>query len=120
MPKKILIVDDDTELVGELAEILRDEGYFVENTSDSLQAEKLINKNTYDLYLLDYKMSGLSGIDLLKKIKENKSESVVFIISGRPSIDKLLKEENVHHLISAVIKKPFDVEVLLQKIKTLP
>jgi DNA-binding NtrC family response regulator len=117
MPKKILIVDDDMELAEELAEILRDEGYFVENTSDSLQAGNLINKNTYDLYLLDYKMSSFSGVDLLKKIKENTLESAVFIISGRPSIDRLLKEENVYHLVSAVIKKPFDVEALLRKIK---
>ena len=120
MPKKILIVDDDMELAEELAEILREEGYFVENTSDSIQAEKLINKNAYDLYLLDYKMSGFSGVDLLKKAKEKNPEGIVFIISGRPALDKLLKEENVQHLVSELIKKPFDVEFLLQKIKALP
>lgn len=117
MPKRILIVDDDSELAEEMAEILRDQGYFVENTSDSLQGEKLIIESTYDLYLLDYKMSGLSGVDLLKKIKVKDIESTVFIISGKPSIDKLLEEGNVSHLVSAVIKKPFDVEMLLREIK---
>ena len=119
MPKRILIVDDDKELSEEMAAILCDQGYLVEDTSDTVQAEKLINENAYDVYLLDYKMSGLSGVDLLRKIKEKEPGAAVLIISGRPSIDKLLKEEKVSHLVSAIIKKPFDVESLLQKIKTL-
>jgi len=119
MVKRILIVDDDAELAEEMAEILRDESFIVESTSDALYAEKLINKESYDLYLLDYKMSYLSGVDLLKKIKFKDPESEVFIISGRPAIEKLLEEENVRELVSAVIKKPFDIETLLQRIKSL-
>lgn len=119
MPKRILIIDDDVELAEEMAEILRDEGYSVENISDSLEAEKLIKENVHDIYLLDYKMSGFNGIELLKKIKEKESKSIVFIISGKPFIEKLLKEENVQDLVACVINKPFDVEMLLQKIKVL-
>ncbi|MDD2752388.1 MAG: response regulator [Candidatus Omnitrophica bacterium] len=119
MPKRILIVDDDRELAEEMAEILRDESFFVESTSDSLHASKLISERSYDLYLLDYKMADLNGVDLLKKIKIKEPESRVFIISGRPSIEKLLEEEKVSELVSAVIKKPFDIETLLQKIKSL-
>ncbi|MDD4899612.1 MAG: response regulator [Candidatus Omnitrophica bacterium] len=119
MLKKIIIVDDDAELAEEMAEILRDEGFIVENTSDTLHAEKLISSHSYDLYLLDYKMSHLSGVDLLKKIKFKDPESKVFIISGRPAIEKLLEEEKVNELVSAVFKKPFDIETLLQRIKSL-
>src|SRR4030042_5615810 len=100
MPKKILIVDDDVGLAEEMAEIRRDEGYWVESASDSSQGEKLIKENTHDIYLLDYKMSGLSGVDLLRKVKEKNSNSAVFIISGRPFFEKLLKEENVLTLLS--------------------
>ncbi len=117
MPKKILIVDDDTELCQELSEILRDEGYLVDEISDSMQAEYLIKQNSYGIYLFDYKMTGLNGVDLLRKVKEKDSKSVVFIISGRPFIEKLLEEENVSHLVSGVITKPFDIEMLVQKIK---
>jgi two-component system, NtrC family, nitrogen regulation response regulator GlnG len=120
MSKRILIVDDDAELAAEMAEVLRDQDYVVDSASDSVHGAQLICENTYDLYLLDYKMAGFTGVDLLKKIKEKKDESVIFIISGRPSIDKLLQQENVLHLVSAVIRKPFDVEVLLNKIKALP
>ena len=118
MSKKILIVDDDAELAEEIAEILLGQGYSVEKTSDSAQGERLIKENIYDIYLLDYKMSGLSGVELLKKVKEKNSKSIVFIISGRPFIEKILKEEDVDNLVAGIIKKPFDPEVLLQKIKT--
>ena len=119
MSKKILIVDDDAELAEETAEILRDHGYFVENVSNSSQGEKLIKENTYDIYLFDYKMSGLTGIELLKKVKGKNSKSIVFIITGKPFIEKILKEENADNLVAGIIKKPFDIEVLLRKIKAL-
>lgn len=107
------------ELSEEMAEILRDQDYLVENTTDTALAEKLIRENLYDLYLLDYKMSGFSGVDLLRKIKEKSPQSRVLIISGRPAIDNLLEQENILHLVSAVITKPFDVESLIQRIKAL-
>jgi DNA-binding response OmpR family regulator len=117
MLKRILIVDDDSELAEELAEILREEGYWVENVSDSSLGSSLIKEKKYDIYLFDYKMTGLNGIDLLKKVKEKDPRVPVFIVSGRPFVEKLLKEENVHSLVSGVIKKPFDVQELLKKIK---
>ena len=117
MSKKILIVDDDVILAQEMTEILCGHGYSVENASDSSKGLQLIKENVYDIYLFDYKMTGLSGIDLLKEVKETNEEASVFIISGRPAIDNLLREANVAHLVSCVLKKPFDVEVLLQKIK---
>ena len=119
MVKRILIVDDDAELAQELAEVLRDCGFSVDNISDSINGKTLIEQNSYDIYLLDYKMSGLNGIDLLKRIKEKNMKSLVFIVSGRPFIENVLKEENVDSLVAGVIKKPFDVEALLQTIKSV-
>jgi DNA-binding response OmpR family regulator len=117
MPKKVLIVDDDAELAEELTEILQGYGYSSDKASDSVQAEALIKQNCYDVYLFDYKMAGLSGIDLLRKVKEIHCTGPVIIMSGRPFIEKILKDEKVDTLVSAVIKKPFDIELLLQKLQ---
>lgn len=119
MAKRILLIDDNEELCQNVAQILRDEGYSVDDTSDSGKGEVLINKNTYDVSLFDYKMAGLNGVDLLRKVKEKDFQSVVFIISGIPFIEELLKKENVFHLVGEVINKPFDMGILLQKIKTV-
>ncbi|HTZ11893.1 MAG TPA: response regulator [Candidatus Margulisiibacteriota bacterium] len=116
MAKKILLVDDDAELCQEVASILRDEGYEVDNTSHSLKGRELICLKEYDTYLFDYKMTDLNGIELLRIAKEKNPSGKVFIISGRSFIGKLLKEEGVLNLVSGVITKPFDIEVLLQNI----
>jgi len=119
MPKSILLIDDDVQLCEEVAEILRDEGYRVDNTSDETQAEILIKNNLYDICLLDYKMPRLTGIELLRKIKERNPRCAALIISGRPFIEQTIAEQNAAHLVSGIIEKPFEIKNLLDKIKEL-
>ncbi|KKR30443.1 MAG: hypothetical protein A2149_05135 [Candidatus Schekmanbacteria bacterium RBG_16_38_11] len=119
MAKKILIIDDDAELCEEMAEFLNDEGYSVQTALDGNQGEKLIRKNNYDVILLDFKMPGLNGIDMLKIVKEKKPKPAVFIISGRPFIEKLLEEEKLTSVVDGIMGKPFDLEMMLKRIRSL-
>lgn len=118
MQKKILIVDDDTSISNSLAMLIRDEGYLVDNTSDSGEGALLIEKNRYDVCFFDYKMKGLSGIDLLKMIKNKNPRCEVFIISGTLDIDALRADKDIGSLAAGIISKPFDIEALFQKIKS--
>jgi len=117
MAKKILLVDDDVELCRELVEILRDEGYHVDGLCDSVVAATFIKENSYDLFLFDYKMTGLSGVELIRLVKEKDPLGKIFVISGRPYIDKILQRENVASLVVGVVPKPFNVMHLLDKVK---
>lgn len=117
---RILIVDDDRELGEELAEILRGEGYDITLTADSWQAAQLIQHGAYDVYLLDYKMPCYTGIDLLKRIKNQIPAARVFMVSGRPFIENLLREASATALVEGIIKKPFTVETLLAMIRPKP
>lgn len=117
MPRRILIVDDDRELCSEISEILRDEGYVVDIAADGLQGEACIKENNYAVVLLDFKMPGLNGIELLKRIKTQNRSSKVFLISGRPFLDKVINELEPPYLVDATFSKPFDVELLLAKIR---
>ena len=117
MVKRILLVDDDAELCRELAEILCDEGYYVDNLCDSVIAATFIKEKSYDIFLFDYKMSGLSGVDLIRLVKEKDPAGKILIISGRPYIDKILQRENVASLVAGVVPKPFNVISLLDKLK---
>ena len=116
MAKKILIIDDDVELCEEIAEILRDEGHFVQTVSDDSAGRDHINKNIYDIIILDYRMPKLNGVEILRLIKDKDLKGKIFIVSGRPFMDKLLKDENASGLVAAVINKPFDAKTLLEKI----
>jgi DNA-binding NtrC family response regulator len=86
---------------------------------DSAEAAILIKKNKYDGCLFDYKMEGLSGLDLLKITKKVNSQCPVFIISGALKIDEIFKKAKDAGSVAGVISKPFDVEALLQEISAI-
>ena len=70
MPElRILIVDDEQNIVRSLTEILTDEGYEVTNTGDGIKALEIIQKDPPDLVLLDIWLPGMDGIEVLKTVK---------------------------------------------------
>jgi DNA-binding NtrC family response regulator len=111
--KSVLIIDDDPELCAEMAECLQDAGWSTRTVTDSVLGLSLIEDNAHRLVILDYKMPGLNGIDLLKKIKSKSPRPAVIIMSGRPFIDQLLKRERVSDLVDGFLAKPFAAEALL-------
>lgn len=118
MTKKILIIDDDVDLCAEMRELLGDEGYCVETVSDGKECQAYIEKNPYDIIILDYRMPGLNGVEVLKLIEKKNLKSRVFIATGRPFIEKLLAEEKLLATVAGIINKPFDVQTLLDKINS--
>ena len=128
MKKKILIVDDDEEICDELSEILRGERFQVEAVYDGLKASPMIEKGGFNLILLDLKLPNLSGFELLKMIRQKKILSRVLILTGRPLLNKKAlkelgiqnqEEEKILKLADGIINKPFEVKLLLNKIKEL-
>ncbi|HQP91792.1 MAG TPA: response regulator [Candidatus Omnitrophota bacterium] len=119
MPKRILLIDDDETLCKELADILHDEGYSADTASESGKAMQYIENDRHDLYLIDYKMEGITGIEIVKKIKDLDPGRKVLIISGRPGIEKIVHDEGVSHMLSGILSKPFDVSILLNKISDI-
>jgi DNA-binding NtrC family response regulator len=118
MRKHVLIIDDNIGLCDGLVEILRDAGYLVDCASESARGLEYIYANHYDVCILDYTMKGMNGIDLLKIIKRNDPQCVVGIISGRTDIEILIHEERVAGLVAHVFTKPFDIEILLHKVRS--
>ncbi len=117
MSLRILMVDDDRELCSEVSEILNEEGYSVDIATHGAQGKNFIDRQDYDVILLDFKMPGFNGIELLKRIKEKNNKSRVFLISGKPLLDKIISNLKPSYSVDAVFSKPFDVESLLAKLK---
>lgn len=116
--KKVLIIDDDLELSEEMAEILEAEGYSADTIPDGPGGIELIGKNIYDIFLLDFKIQGMTGLDLLKEIRKKDTKAAVFLVSGRPGLDAVLKAENLSDAVRGIIEKPFNTQLLLEKIRT--
>ena len=67
VPARILIIDDEVFIRKSVREILLDQGYFVKEAGNSEQGFELLNKESFDLVLLDIQMPGMDGMDTLKK-----------------------------------------------------
>jgi len=127
MTKKVLIIDDDKEMCEEMTEVLKDEGHDISVALDGLEGKKLIEENHYNILLLDVKLPKINGLEILKSVREKNMKLKVLIITGDPLIKKLLKEkkgyenkeEDTLKLADAVIIKPFNIEIVLAKIKEL-
>ena len=117
MSKKLLIVDDDTVLSHELSEMLVEDGHSVQTAGEGEEALKLIGRNAYDVILLDIKLPGISGIEILKQLRNNPPAGNIFIVSGSPDAKKQLHAEGVDHMVKDVLTKPFDIQFILDMIK---
>ncbi len=123
--KKVLIIDDDEELCEEMSEILSDEGYLVFTENDGLQGYLKAQYNRYDVLLLDLKLPGMKGYDVLKNLKEKSSIMKIIVLTGRPLNNKFLPdeitdefgEEKILKMADAVINKPFNINFVLSMIK---
>ncbi|MBB3126047.1 DNA-binding response OmpR family regulator [Paenibacillus rhizosphaerae] len=90
MPKRILLVEDDREISQLIESHLKQENYEVFIALDGEEAESFIDKEVFDLVLLDLMLPKINGMDVLKRIRE-KSVVPVMIISARGSdLDKAL------------------------------
>ena len=119
MPKRILIVDDDSSLCNSFTMIFRGEVYSVDSTTVSLEGEILVRQDKYDICFFDYKMKGLNGKDLLKITKNVNPLCSVFIVSAMRDIDELCKKEIKTGLVAGIISKPFHVEEILHRIAAI-
>jgi DNA-binding NtrC family response regulator len=82
----ILIVDDEKIVRDSLFHWFEEEGYNVDTAEDGESALKKYEKGKYDLLLLDMKMPGMSGIDLLTKIKSIDKDSLIILITAFASV----------------------------------
>ena len=87
MDYHILIIDDEKELCISLSEILSEEGYCTLYTSDPLETPTILARTRVDLIILDIRMPGIGGIDLLKLLHKTNPHIKVIILTGHPSIE---------------------------------
>lgn len=114
---KILIVEDEIELIDSMATYLENEDFICEKATNFFDAEdKLISFN-YDVVILDITLPDGNGIDLLKQIKDRDSTVGVLIVSAKNSLDDKL--EGLDLGADDYITKPFHLAELNSRVKSL-
>jgi DNA-binding NtrC family response regulator len=84
---RVLIVDDEANARTALAELLRDEGYAVETAADGFKALPKLEEFAPDLVMTDLKMPGLSGLELMGKVRARDPEAVVIVMTAFGAVD---------------------------------
>ena len=118
---KILVVDDDLEIVKILEELLTKKGFDVVTTVGGAKALEIIHSDvfdTLDLIVLDMKMPGLNGTDILKELKRIKSQIPFIILTG--AIDAQKQKDELEKLgcsLDDVNYKPIDLFQFLNMVK---
>jgi DNA-binding NtrC family response regulator len=87
MAERILVVDDEPNARGALAELLRDEGYAVETAADGFKALPKLAEFAPDLLLTDLRMPGLNGIDLIGKAREIDPEIAAVVMTAHGEVE---------------------------------
>ncbi len=126
MRNTILLVDDDLEMCAEISEALRDEGYDVSVVNDGLEGYAHIRDNNYDLVLLDVRLPGMNGLDILKGVREMKKQVHIIAVTGMPIDGDVIKSDNgalakrndLLRLADGVLSKPFEMAKLLKAVKS--
>jgi len=112
---RILIVDDAPATLELLQRNLLSSGYMVFTASNVTEAIKALEATHIDLVITDLKMPGLSGVHLVRHIRENFSDMEVMIITGYPSVKGAV--EAVKTGAEEYLTKPFTEEELLSAVK---
>jgi len=116
---KLLLIDDDENILASVKMALEAEGFSVSVCSESIKAVVVIKQNTPDLIVLDIKMPQLNGMELLQKIRDDKDISqipVIFLTSKDDEVDELM---GLRMGADDYIKKPFSQKLLIERIKSI-
>ena len=109
--KRILIVDDDKDLRFNLSCILKEEGHEVIAVSDGKQALNALAQNVLDLVLLDVRLPGMDGVELLKEIKKIEQNLPIIMLTAYSDVKSAVKAMKAGAF--DYITKPFNEEELI-------
>ncbi|MBA3721357.1 MAG: sigma-54-dependent Fis family transcriptional regulator [Parachlamydiaceae bacterium] len=113
--EKILVVDDEVIMRNFLIEALKRKGIDAVGAENGEKAIKILEEQSFDMVITDMKMSGLSGMDVLRKVKELSPSTLVMVITAYGTIEnavEAMKAGAFHYLI-----KPFSLESLIANIE---
>jgi DNA-binding NtrC family response regulator len=111
----VLVIDDDKCIRDACRQILVKDHYRVTEAEEGLQGLEFLKKEVYDIVILDLKMPGISGMSVLKKIKENHLDTAVIIITGYATVESAVEAMKIG--ANDFLPKPFTPDALRVIIK---
>lgn len=115
MAEKILIVDDQYGIRILLTEVLQKEGYTTFQAANGFQAIDITKEQAPDLVLLDMKIPGMDGIEILKRLKQHDETIKVIIMTAYGELDMIQEAKELGALTH--FAKPFDIDEIRKVVR---
>ena len=125
MSKRILVIDDREELLTLLRMLLEDASYRVSVSQDGSEAIESARSDPPDLIVLDLRLGGVSGLDVLESLRGVKATAEIPVIVATAAVteadvvEKLTDADPGRYANVSVLKKPFDGDALLERIERM-
>ena len=112
---RVLVVDDELIVCKSCEKILATQGYQVDSATDSRVGLEMVAKTQYAVIVLDLKMPGLHGIEVLREIKKTRPKIQVIILTGHGTD----QDEDAARKLGGFdfLRKPAEIDLLVRKIK---
>ena len=111
----VLVVDDAPQICKALSDVLTASGYVVRTAPSGERALQIMDTAEFDLVITDLKMSGMSGMDLIARVKERAPHVPVVILSGFGDMDDVIGAMRAG--IADYLKKPFSIDEVLEVVR---
>lgn len=115
MAGKVLIVDDQFGIRILLNEVLHKEGYDTFQAANGVQALDIVTNHSPDLVLLDMKIPGMDGIEILKRMKQIDADIRVIIMTAYGELDMIQEAKNLGAITH--FAKPFDIDDIRKAVR---
>jgi DNA-binding response OmpR family regulator len=112
---RILIVEDETGIIQFLKQGLEEEGYKITTATDGLQGYELVEKEKFDLILLDWMLPKMTGLELCKAIRIKNTITPIIFLTAKDTVQETI--EGLKAGANDYIKKPFSFDELVERIK---
>ena len=115
-PLRVLIVDDEAELVSALEERLNLRGFEASGVTTGAEALSTIAEMPFDVVLLDLKMPGVGGLEVIRRIKEDRPGLQVILLTGHATLERGIEAIKLGAM--DFLEKPAEIQKLMEKIRT--
>jgi DNA-binding NtrC family response regulator len=113
-PGRILLIDDDPALGGYLTRVLRTRGGFeVTHELDSIGALRCIETEQWDLLITDVGLPGMTGLELLERVRQLEPDLPAAVLTGNPMVD--YTGSALRHAAAEFLQKPIGAQELVAK-----
>jgi DNA-binding response OmpR family regulator len=115
MPNRVLVVDDDRQMVETLTNVLNLGGWEADGVFSGEEAIAATRKRQYAVVLMDIKMTGMDGVATMKRLREEQSEMPILLMTAYASRDVIVEAEDQGAV--RVLPKPVEPAVLLHTLE---